>query len=764
MSRTLINAIRQPIWTFDDDGSVMHVNRAWLEFTGLAEVDALGDGWERAVHPDDVGPINAQWEASAPTRSAYELTYRLRQSDGAYRWHRAQVAPIEGGVGVDRWIGMAIDVHDRRLAEQELHATEQRYRDVIDHAADMVYTINIEGTVLSVNRAVEAVLGYDPEDFVGTSIAGVIAPEHIDHSRSMLDRKRAGDGRSTYEIDAIHKDGHLVTLEINNRLVESGGETVIHGIARDVSRRRERTREVELVASIGSALTERRPLDEQLSRCTQAIVDQLDAAFARIWVIDDDDPGMLALRASSGMYTHLDGQHGRIAVGTYKIGRIAAARQPHLSNTVVNDPEVHDQAWVRREGMVAFAGYPLHVGDRVVGVLGLFARHPLAESTLALLSSVADAISVGIDRARVEQAQQRALERAEVAETRYRRLFEGVADAILVTGSDQRITDANAAASSMLGYTHEELLAIDIGELIDERQHLSDDEIEEFAATGHWQTRIRLRRKDGTTVPVEVSATEVVLPDGLVYISVIRDISERSRLEHLQRDFLAMVTHDLRSPLTALKGQAQLLRRRMPEDARTSSSLESMLDQVGRMEHLIDDLADVVRLESGELQLRPQRMDLLDLVEHEIALAREHPGACTFRLESEPERLVGTWDRQRLGQVLQNLLSNAVKYSPEGGEIIVRLEEDGDDALIRVIDHGMGIPAENLPLLFQRFYRVEATGAGGLGLGLYITQMLVDVHGGEITATSVPGEGSEFRVRLPKTAEPRLARGLLNMR
>jgi PAS domain S-box-containing protein len=697
----------------------------------------------------------------------YEIEYRFRRADGVYRWHLARVAPIAGSEGAEeQWTGTAINIDDRRHAEQELRASEARYRDVVDYADDIVYTIALDGTVLAVNQAVEHILGYPPEEFVGYSIRSVIVPEQVERSFSMLDRKLKGEERGTYEVEVLRKDGRRVTLEINNRLVAAEGRPmVIHGIGRDISERRERSRQVELSAKIGVALTDRRPLSGQLDLCTRAIVTYLDAAFARIWTIDDDDPSMLVLRASSGLYTHLDGAHGRVPVGAWKIGRIAAERRPHLSNTVVDDPEIQDQEWARREGMVGFAGYPLHIGDRVLGVMALFARQPLGESTLTVLSSIAHAISMGIDRDRAEKAQEALLERertarnwAQIAERRYRGLFEGVADAILVVDADRRYVDANAAATTLLGYEYDELMQLHVEDVVAREPDWTRAEFEEFTAAGQWQSQLQLWRKDGSTVPVEARATLVDLPDGTVFLSAIRDISERSRLEHLQRDFLAMVTHDLRSPLTAIKGQSQLLKRRSRDNAQVQNALESVLDQVGRMQTLIDDLADVVRLESGEFHLRMEPFDLVDLVHEEISVLQKQTDRHTFYVEAPGGSVAGCWDRQRLGQVLQNLLTNAVKYSPDGGAIVVQLKADEDRVRIAVSDRGVGIPPEHLPQLFQRFYRAEATGAGGLGLGLYITKMLVEAHGGTVTASSSPGEGSTFTVSLPRTPDSATAK------
>jgi signal transduction histidine kinase len=177
--------------------------------------------------------------------------------------------------------------------------------------------------------------------------------------------------------------------------------------------------------------------------------------------------------------------------------------------------------------------------------------------------------------------------------------------------------------------------------------------------------------------------------------------------------------------------------------------------QADRMERLLTDLLDAEQVEAGAIRLNPEPVDLAVLAS-EVVERAALLGERAFRLDVPAEPLVGVWDRDRLEQILENLLSNAVKYTPEGGEISVgvAVAEDGagEAALLTVADRGQGIPAEALPHLFERFYRVEREGLAatdGVGLGLSITKALVEAMGGGIDVTSEAGHGSTFTIRLP---------------
>lgn len=166
---------------------------------------------------------------------------------------------------------------------------------------------------------------------------------------------------------------------------------------------RERDREArraQLAERIGMALSQPGDVDNRLQTCCEELVGQLDAAFARIWRYDETSR-MLLLKASAGMYTHLDGQHSRVPLGCFKIGQVAEDRLPHLTNDVLSDPQVTDKVWARREGMVAFAGFPLLHEDRLLGVMAMFFQSSLPQATIHLLSGAAHQVSMALDADRV---------------------------------------------------------------------------------------------------------------------------------------------------------------------------------------------------------------------------------------------------------------------------------------------------------------------------------------------------------------------------
>ncbi|MDB5058126.1 MAG: sensor histidine kinase, partial [Chloroflexi bacterium] len=234
----------------------------------------------------------------------------------------------------------------------------------------------------------------------------------------------------------------------------------------------------------------------------------------------------------------------------------------------------------------------------------------------------------------------------------------------------------------------------------------------------------------------------------------VRAMEEATRLKD---DFLSAAAHDLKTPLTTMVAQAQLLAHRAKRNPAAPADLEGIeriIQQANRLKELVLELLDVSRVEYGKLVGRHETVDLVTLVGDACARHTTDFYRCML---IAPEQLVGTYDRLRLMQLLDNLLENAVKYSPEGGEVRVTLEREANNAHLTVTDQGIGIPATDLPHLFDRFYRginVDDRQFAGLGLGLYICSGIVEQHGGRLWATSPgPGEGSAFHAVLPLPTE-----------
>jgi signal transduction histidine kinase len=279
-------------------------------------------------------------------------------------------------------------------------------------------------------------------------------------------------------------------------------------------------------------------------------------------------------------------------------------------------------------------------------------------------------------------------------------------------------------------------------------------------------------RKDGTEFAAEISLAPIDLDGTPGVVAAVRDVTERKKIEDRARlwrqaqaevrerdEFLSVASHELRTPVTALQLQIQLLQRSAHRLAgevpkHFATKVDGLDRQTRRIALLVNELLDVSRMRLGKLELRYEELDLAEVVREGADHLREEVGRTGSTLQLDLAPSPGRWDRLRLEQVLANLVVNAAKFG-KGKPILVRVDGGTTHARLRVTDQGMGIAPEHHARVFERFERaVPATNFGGLGLGLYIARQIVEAHGGEIAVESVAGEGATFRVELPRAPPP----------
>jgi two-component system phosphate regulon sensor histidine kinase PhoR len=250
---------------------------------------------------------------------------------------------------------------------------------------------------------------------------------------------------------------------------------------------------------------------------------------------------------------------------------------------------------------------------------------------------------------------------------------------------------------------------------------------------------------------LEISPTEK--PSGAVV--VLHDVTELRRLERVRQDFVANVSHEFKTPLTAIQGFAETLLGGALEDPKNNRRfLEIIREHAQRLARLTDDLLRLARIEAGKLELEFQSMALAELIEGcaETTLLKASRKQIVLDIEVPPGLPAVYGDSSLLREVLQNLLDNAIQYTPPGGRIRVSATAGAREAVVQVSDTGIGIPLVDQERIFERFYRVDAARsreAGGTGLGLSIAKHIVDVHGGRIWVESQVGRGSDFSFSIP---------------
>jgi len=362
------------------------------------------------------------------------------------------------------------------------------------------------------------------------------------------------------------------------------------------------------------------------------------------------------------------------------------------------------------------------------------------------------------------------------AEERMRSVVNHVIDGIITIDERGLVESFNPAAEKTFGYPAVEVVGRNVSMLMPEPHHSGHDGYLANYLRTHQSKIIGIGREvegvrsDGSIFPMELAVSEFNLAGRRYFTGIIRDITERKRLErelhkrvaeldetgHRKDEFLAMLAHELRNPLAAITTAVQLSTMSGVQD-QINWSMEVINRQVKHLTRLIDDLLDVSRITRGKVELRKEKIDAYPVINgaleairplikqrnHELIVSLQ----AGLRLDADPTRLE---------QILVNLLANAAKYTESGGTIWFTAGHEGNDIVIKVRDTGIGIPPEKLPQMFELFAQGDrslARSEGGLGIGLTLVRSLAEMHGGSVTATSEgPGKGSEFMVRLPAVA------------
>ncbi|QEH37299.1 Autoinducer 2 sensor kinase/phosphatase LuxQ [Aquisphaera giovannonii] len=354
--------------------------------------------------------------------------------------------------------------------------------------------------------------------------------------------------------------------------------------------------------------------------------------------------------------------------------------------------------------------------------------------------------------------------RAEARMARDAQILAAVRDSVVVTDPAGVVTYWNEGATRLFGWDAEEMLGRPYPERFPEPERSwMAEQIRSRSSGSEWSGEYLDYRKDGSRVWIEARVSSIADAEGRIVgvLGVARDINDRKRAEEelkeaaRQKDeFLAMLAHELRNPLSAVGNAVALLKLTDAPD-RLEFALDVIERQMRHLTRLIDDLLDVSRISRGKIELRKEVLDATSMLDGAVESVRSLVRARGHALDVsvDPGNLWVHADPTRLEQVVVNLLNNAAKYSEDGGRIRLSARGEGDEVVIRVQDSGIGIPPEKLTQIFELFAQGDrslARSEGGLGIGLTVVKKLVELHGGTVVARSEGfGRGSEFTIRLP---------------
>ena len=671
----------------------------------------------------------------------------------------------------------------RELGHGDRNALDEQIplRAALDASVNAILLTDRRGAILWVNRAFCELSGYAFDEVIGHNPSdlqrsGLHSAEFYQGMWDTILDGRVWKG----EIVNRRKDGTLYTEEQTITPVRAADGEITHFIAvkQDITERkraeaslRASAQVAAVGAAIGLSLNAAESLADALQRTVDALVEHLDVALARIWTFDAEAQ-VLELGASAGLQPGLSRDYARVPLGETTIGVIARDRKAHLTNAYLDDPSLIEKTWARREGIVAFAGHPLVLGDRLVGAMAVAARHPLPASVMTAMTSVADHIALGIDRHRATEAERATDERMRFA---LQSAGVGVWDFDLRT----KVLTWSPILERMYGLepgSFEGTFESYVSRIHADDRHATLRTMDEARHTGgDFTVEHRFLRADGSVRWAE-GAGRVVLgatgePERAVGVSM--DVTDRRSLEAQYQQAQKMeaigrlaggVAHDFNNLLTAILGYSELLLTDLaPDDPRRAD-----LEEIQRAGSLGAGLTRQLLAFSRKQIIEPQSLDLNAIVEGmKPMLTRLIGEDVTVSVQTTSGLAAVLADPAQVEQIVMNLAVNARDAMPQGGKLMiatanVELDEHyaathadvtpGPYVALSVTDTGTGMTPDVQAHVFEPFFTTKDAGKG-TGLGLATVHGIVKQCGGHIGLYSEVGKGTSFHIYLPRAGE-----------
>ena len=773
----IVQSMAEGIVFEDAEGFLTFVNPAAASLLGYTPEELAGMHWKEIVFPGQEPIVQAAIERRMLGHADhYEL--ELICKDG-----RRVSALVSGNPRNDKeghftgTMAVFTDITEIKRAEEQI----SRFGRIFEDSLNEIYLFETDSLKFTqVNSAAQNNLGYSMEELQELTPPDIKPEFTAELFEKVIAPLRKGEtGRIVFETVHKRKDQSLYDVEVHLQLLKYEHETLFAAIIMDITERKRAQEQraihlerMEILRQIDLAISGSLDLSTTLEVLLDQITQRLGIDAADVLLFDPDQQH-LQRAAGRGFKTEAL-QHTKLEPGEGYAGQVMANRETLFVPDLRQEPGALLQSPLfESEGFISYISAPLIAKDEVKGVIELFQRTEFKpdEEWFEFVEMLATQAAIAIDNATMyreleqhstflEQAVEEATDELRHSAEQLETILNNSPNTVLLLTPEGIIRLCNSAVTQTFGYMRDEIRSGHVRDLVDDSMADSITSVLKDVLTADNARRIEILaiRKDKTTFDAVMNLAAIQHDNEVnAIVCTIMDISPLKAAERAKDAFVSNVSHELRTPITSLRLNHNLLKR----DPGEPKYLDRFDREITRLNELIEDLLRLSRLDQGQVELNIEPVDLNDLfaetAQDRVVLAESHDLELVVIRQEANIPLVQA-DANLLGQVLSVLLTNAIHYTPAGGVIEVRAvheERDGASwAGFHVRDDGLGISSNDLPHLFERFYRGKVgrkSGAPGTGLGLSIASEIVKRHHGHIDVESkgVPGEGTTFTVWLP---------------
>jgi len=521
-----------------------------------------------------------------------------------------------------------------------------------------------------------------------------------------------------------------------------------------------RIREPEMLAllEIGKAVNSTLDLDKVLNIILKETFVLFKADAGSVMLLNEED--ILTIKAARGLPRDII-RKTRVRLGEGIAGWVAQTGQDLLLDGKVTDPRFKNLV-NRKEEISTSICVPLKSRDRTIGVLMLrrSGSRRFTEHQRNMLSLISDQVSMAIENAWLFEQEKEKTEELEklnrilgLEKLKIETILTRMADGVVVVSPEGKIILLNRAGEKMLGMSSREVIYKHFDSLFPGKDIFREIKDAVFNMGVRYSSEFS-REFEGEEVYIRLLGTAMrgKNEDAGSVVVVLQNITEMKKINKMKTEFVSMVSHELRTPLTSIMGFAELILIRDFPKKRRDRYLDIILADSSRLLRLINNLLDVSKLEAGQIQFTLQPVKIDELIPGILESFEGHCSDHIIKMKVEGEIPTLSLDKDMFSNVINNLVGNAVKYSSRGGTILVRLRRNESVVQVAVEDEGIGIAPEKIPLIFDKFFRVDSSldrSTGGTGLGLATVKYIIMAFGGKIWVESELGKGSKFIFTLP---------------